>query len=482
MVEKVKLALKDVFYPESIAVIGASSDEEKEKRGWTGNLLNFGYKGRLYPVNPKGTQVLGLKIYSSVTAIEEPVDYAILNVSAPLVPRLLRECAAKEVKIAHVFTAGFAETGKPEGKSLQEEVKNIVEETGIRLSGPNCLGVHCPDSGVTFANLPKRSGPAGLISQTGAGVGRIVMYGSNRGIFFGKAVSYGNAVDLDSTDYLEMLVGDDQTQFIALYLEGVKDGRRFFNLAMRCLSLGKPLVMLKAGLTEAGREATRSHTGSLAGSEQAWEAFFAQTGAIRVYSLEEIVDQLVALEYLKPRPNGGKVAIIGRGGGPGVVATDMCEKVGLKVPPFSPDTRAKLERITTEAGSMARNPIEVGVGRAGAQQGYMDAFRIVADSPEIDIILTHVNPEAFVIYGGSPDWINYSIDALLDIFKTVPKPIALVLTSGETPEGREIVLKAWQRCADAGLTVFRSYENAARVISRAVNYYEFRDRFVNYKD
>jgi len=439
MADKVKVTLNDVFYPESIAVVGASSDEEKERRGWTGNLLNFGYKGRLYPVNPKGTQVLGLKIYPSVTAIEEPVDYAILNVSASLVPRLLRECAAKGVKIAHVFTAGFAETGKPEGKSLQEEVKSIVEETGIRLIGPNCLGVHSPDGGMTFANLPKRSGPAGLISQTGAGVGRIVMYGSNRGIFFGKAVSYGNAVDLDSTDYFEMLVGDDQTQFIALYLEGVKDGRRFFNLAMRCLSLGKPLVMLKAGLTEAGREAALSHTGSLAGSEQVWEAFFAQTGAIRVYSLEEIVDQLVALEYLS------------------VVATEMCERVGLKVPPFSPDTRAKLERITTESGSIARNPIEVGVGRAGAQQGYMDAFRIVADSPEIDIILTHVNPEAFVIYGGSPDWIDYSIDALLDIFKTLPKPIALVLTSGETPEG-------------------------ARVISRTVNYYEFRDRFVNYKD
>lgn len=471
-----EVKLEDIFYPESIAIIGASSNEKKEQRGWTGTLLNFGFKGRLYPVNPKATRILGLQAYPSLKDIQGKVDYAILNLTPALVPGALEDCIAKGVKVVHIFTSGFAEVGNEQGKRLQEEIYCITDRANIRLIGPNCMGVHCPEGGISFANLPRKEGPATLISQTGAGAARTITYGSGRGIYFGKAVSYGNAVDLDSPDFLEMLADDTKTRFIALYIEGIKDGRRLLTATRKCIIKGKPVVILKAGLTKAARGAVTSHTGAIAGSEKGWEAFFAQTGAISVHTLEEIVYQLVALQNVQ-RPGGRRVGIIGRGGGPGVIATEICEEMNLRVPPFSAAVRNQLERITTAAGgSMIRNPVEVGVGRAGAQQGYIEAFKILAESQEVDLILTHLNPEAFILYGGVPEWINHSIDALLGVFKTLPKPVALVLPSGETQESREIVQQAWTRCSEAGLAVFRSYESAANALNKLIRYYEFKDK------
>ena len=473
---RAEVKLEDIFYPESIAIIGASSDEQKEQSGWTGTLLSFGFEGRLYPVNPKATKILGLQAYPSLKDIEGRVDYAILNLTPVLVPKALEDCIAKGVKVVHIFTSGFAEVGNEQGKGLQEEIHSITDRANIRLIGPNCMGVHCPEGGISFANLPRKEGPATLISQTGAGAARTIIYGSGRGIYFGKAVSYGNAVDLDSPDFLEMLADDTKTKFIALYIEGVKDGRRLLTATQKCIIKGKPVVILKAGLTEAARGAVTSHTGALAGSEKGWEAFFAQTGAISVHTLEEIVDQLVALQNVQ-RPGGRRIGIIGRGGGPGVIATEICEEMNLRVPPFSAAVRNQLERITTAAGgSMIRNPVEVGVGRAGAQQGYIEAFKILAESQEVDLILTHLNPEAFILYGGVPGWLDHSIDALLGVFKTLSKPVALVLPSGETQESRKIVQQAWTRCSEVGLAVFRSYESAANALNKLIRYNEFKDK------
>lgn len=473
---RAEVKLEDIFYPESIAIIGASSDEQKEQSGWTGTLLNFGFKGRLYPVNPKASKILGLRAYPSLEYIEGRIDYAILNLTPTLVPKALADCIARGVKVVHIFASGFVEVGNEQGRRLQEEIHSMSDRANIRLIGPNCMGVHCPEGGITFANLPRKEGPAAMISQTGAGAARTIIYGRSRGIHFGKAVSYGNAVDLDSPDFLEMLVDDTKTKFIALYVEGVKDGRRLLTATQKCIMKGKPVVILKAGLTEAARGAVTSHTGAIAGSEKGWEAFFAQTGAISVHTLEEIVDQLVALQNVQ-RPVGRRVGIIGRGGGPGVIATEICGKMNLRVPPFSAAVRNQLEQITTAAGgSMIRNPIEVGVGRTGAQQGYVEAFKILAESQEVDLILTHLNPEAFILYGGVPEWLNDSVESLLGVFKTLPIPVALVLPSGETRESRKIVQEAWAQCSAEGLAVFRSYESAANALSKLIQYYEFREK------
>ena len=465
--------LEDIFYPKSIAIVGASSDEQKERNGWTGTLLNFGFEGPLYPVNPKAVNILGLRAYPSLRDIDGKIDYAILNLNPALVPQALEDCMAKGVKVVHIFTSGFAEVGSEEGKRLQEEIHSMTGRANIRLIGPNCMGIHCPEGRISFANLPRKDGLASLISQTGAGAARTIIYGSGRGVYFGKAVSYGNAVDMDSPDFLDILADDPKTKFVALYIEGVKEGRRLFTATQKCIMKGKPVIVLKAGLTEAGRGAVTSHTGAIAGSEKAWEAFFAQTGATRVHTLEEIVDQLVAFQNIQ-RPGGRNVGIIGRGGGPGVIATEICEQMNLRVPPFGAAVRDKLGKITTATGgSMIRNPVEVGVGRAGAQQGYIEAFRILGETREVDLILTHLNPEAFVLYGGTAEWLDHSIDALIDVFRTLPKPVALVLPSGETQQSRKIVEQAWTRCSEVGLAVFRSYESAANALNRLIRYYEF---------
>jgi acyl-CoA synthetase (NDP forming) len=465
----------NIFSPRSVAVIGASSDPSKEKEGYLGRLLSFGYKGNLYPINPKATEIFGLKTYPSVKNVPQPIDYAIFNVSSALVPKLLMECAEKKVKVAHVFTSGFKESGDPEGIKIEEEIGRISRETGIRVIGPNCLGIYNPSCGLTFGNLPKKTGPAALVSQTGGGAVRIITYGNKRGVYFGKAVSYGNAVDLDSTDFIEMLFEDPETKFLGCYIEGVKDVPRFSKVLKKS-NEKKPVVMLKVGATEGSREFATSHTGSLAGSEEIWQAFFKQNGVIRVYTLEEIVDQMVALQYFTP-PKGNRVAIIGRGGGAGVVATEICEKTGFKVPSFSRELRTELNKIIpVAAGTGVRNPVEIGVGGQGASPYYADAFKIIANSSEVDMIITHLNPDAFVQWGWEPKLLLHSLDALIDVFRTLPNPVALVLPHGETNESHEIIPEAWEKCIDAGLAVFRSYQTAAKMIWNLIQYHKFQER------
>ena len=285
-----------IFHPDSIAVIGASKDPEKERAmGWVGRLLEYGYKGKIYPINPGATEILGLKAYPSIESVQDDIDYAIITLAAPLVPEAMERCAPKGVKVVHIFSAGFSETGDPERVKLQEELKKIVNDTNIRAIGPNCFGVYCPASHIVCnRGLPAESGSIGLVCQTGMGMMLLIRLAKNRGLRFSKGISYGNAVNLSAEDFLEYLMSDPETKVIFTYIEGLKDGRRFFNILRECVKV-KPVVILKGGLSESGASAVASHTGSLAGSRRAWQTLFKQTGVIPVESIQEAVEQLVAL-------------------------------------------------------------------------------------------------------------------------------------------------------------------------------------------
>jgi len=321
-------------------------------------LQHFGYDGKIYPVNPRAKEISGLTAYPTVRDIPGEVDYAIFNIPARLAPRVMQDCAVKHVKVAHIYTAGFSETGKEEGKALQEQVVSEARAGGVRVIGPNCMGIYYPAAGLTFnPAFSREPGNVAFISQTGAGATRFVSLANSRGIHFSKVVSYGNAVDLDISDFLEYLIDDAETEIVTCYIEGVRDGRRFIEMVRKCMAV-KPVIIMKAGLTESGAGAAASHTSSLAGSKTTWDAFFRQTGAIRVDTLEEIADLVPALQYLKT-PNGRRVGIVGRGGGIGVIATDTCDNAGLKVPSFHPETRNRLEEVIPEAGAGARNPVDV---------------------------------------------------------------------------------------------------------------------------
>jgi acyl-CoA synthetase (NDP forming) len=466
-----------MFYPKSVAVIGASRDEKREwDQGWVGMLLRFGYPGRIYPVNPNASEILGLRAYPSIKDIPHSVEYAILAVPAPAVPALLAECVSACVRFVHIFTAGFAETGTEEGRRLQQAITEIVNNTSTRVIGPNCMGIYCPASGLTFdIRLSKKLGSVGLVSQTGIGARRLCFLANQKGVRFSKVVSYGNAVDLDAPDFLDYLGQDPETRCILCYIEGVRHARQLLKTVRECVET-KPVVILKAGLTEGGSGAAASHTASLTGSREAWEAFFKQSGAIRVETLEEIVDQSVALLYTPPL-TGHRVGIVGRGGGFGVIATDLCENAGLLVPEHCSETKRQLEQIIPAyAGSSVRNPVEIGLGRSGISKDYSNALKIIASDPEIDFLMTYIDPETYRHYGGLGDWSSELATAISNVIRSTHKPIIAIIPEGHTAEMFSEITETRQKLLDAKLPTFSSWEAAIRAVSKLIRYYEFVSR------
>jgi acyl-CoA synthetase (NDP forming) len=471
-----KKVIDELFHPRSIAVIGARSNESLENDGWVSRLIDFGYRGTIYPINPKAAEIMGRKVYPTVRDVPGPIDLAIFNVPVRIADKVMADCAAKGVKFCHIYTAGFNETGKPEGIEQQEKIKQIARESGIRVVGPNCMGLYYPKGGLTFGRmLSKQPGPVAFVSQSGASASRAVAEGNERGIFFSKVVSYGNAIDLDGTDFIEYLTSDPETQVITSYIEGVKDGRRYFKVIRECVRK-KPVIALKAGITEGGSRAAASHTAVLAGSEIIWDAFFRQTGVIRVDDLGELLDMAMAFIHLR-RPAGRRVGIVGRGGGLGVVATDLCEKAGLKVPSFHPEIQKRLEQLIPNAGTSARNPVEPDRGLAAWAAFYEQGLKAIDQDPGIDIILTHLGID---IYGGTGDRLNRSLDEsigiLIKVSQQLSKPLVIVLYAGGKAETINAVLQAQKKCLDAGLPVYPSVPSAAKTLSRFIGYHEFLDR------
>jgi len=456
--------------PRSVAVVGASTSDQET--GWVARLRNFGYTGKIYPVNPKATEVYGLKAYASLRDIPDPVDYVIFNIPRRLVPRIMEDCVAKGVKLAHVFTAGFSEIGDEEGLKLEQQMTAIAKAGGVRVLGPNCMGIYYPKAGLTFnPDFPKKAGQVAFVSQSGAEAMRFVFLGHSVGIHFSKVISYGNAVDLDAPELLEYLTNDDETEAVACYIEGVKDGPRFVRAVRTCLRK-KPLVILKAGLTESGAGAAASHTASLAGSKATWEAFFKQTKAIPAITMDDVADVIQAVVRMR-RPRGRRVALVGRGGGIGVIAADICERAGLKVPPFHPETREKLSRIIPEAGAGVRNPVETTLGLGGAADFYERGLGIVDTDPETDLILVHM---AVDVYGGHQvdlhERVAYAADVLADKAKSLTKPLAVALYTGGYLDTITAVLKARDRLTKAGIPVYPGVEAASRAISKLITYEE----------
>ncbi len=466
--------LNHAFYPKSIAVIGVSRDSEKEKKtGWVGRILQFGYKGKIYPINPHATNLVGLTAYPSVKDIPGPVDYAIIAVPRQAVPQAVADCVSKGVRVVHIFTAGFAEAGDEEGRELQAELVKIIKGSNTRLIGPNCLGIYCPAGGMTFyEGFAQEAGPVAFISQTGIGGRRLISLSNGKGLRFSKVVSYGNAIDLDASDFLDYVAGDKETKFILLYIEGLKEGRRFLKLMRECAAK-KPVVMLKAGLSESGAGAVVSHTASLAGSRQVWQTFFKQTGVIPVETLEEATEQLVALVNLPPI-RGRRIGLVGRGGGIGCLAADMCEKEGLKVPAFTPETREQLSHITpASAGSSVRNPVEIGIGRWGLQESYAEGLKIVAADPQIDLVLTFLNPEDYIEFGIG-NWVDDVSRQLIGTAGVLPKPLVVSFLAGQNIDVFKGAMEIQHRCQESGVACFTALDVAIKAVGKAINYYEFK--------
>jgi acyl-CoA synthetase (NDP forming) len=356
--EERNVLIERFFYPKSIAVIGVSSNEKAFTTLYLYALMKFGYKGKIYPVNPRGGTIYGLQMFPSIREIPDSVDLAIVGVPGKAVPSTLEDCLAKGIQAAIVLSAGFSEAGD-EGKKLQKEM-NIVIAKGIHVIGPNCFGIYCPSGGITVKpgdNFPKESGPVALITQSGLFTEMIVLQSRGMGIRFSKVISYGNASDLNEADFLELLADDPDTKVITCYIEGVKDGRRFLEAVRRAVKI-KPVLIWKAGQTEIGRAAAGSHTGSLGGSEAIWNTFFAQSGAVRIDSIETLIDNAIAFLHLMPNC-GRRVALVSGSGGVAVTGADICERSGFTLPAFSIDLQQKIRSFLPPVIAGLRNPFDL---------------------------------------------------------------------------------------------------------------------------
>lgn len=471
--ERNPVALDYIFHPRSIAVVGTANNPFNSGHMFLMSFHSFGFKGNIYPVHPEESEVEGLKCYPSVKDIPEPVDYAFSAIPARFTPQLVEDCVAKGVKVIAFFTAGFSESGEPGGVELEAELVRIARSSGTRLIGPNCVGVYCPSAGLSPSpDFSRQNGQLGLLSQSGGLTGYLVRALNTRGVYFSKAVSYGNACDINETDLLEYFAHDPETKIIAAYIEGVKDGRLFFK-AVRESAQAKPVIVLKGGKTEQGAATAASHTSALAGSATAWDALVHQTGAIQVNTVDEMVD-LACLFVHMPPPKGKRIGIVGLGGGASVLSADDCIRAGLFLPPLSREIEQRLRSFVPAAGNIFGNPLDTQAIRTGLE-GFAETARIFGGFEQFDILLLHLAYDAIL----GTTWADSNLVVFrlhlqiwLDVLKEIKKPSAVVLHYATFPRTFQGMCEDREICAKAGLPIFYSMSEAANAISRFLHYHE----------
>jgi len=468
--------LEYIFHPRSIALVGITSDPNNFMgQGFLKGLLEFGYSGQIYPINPKASEIQGLKAYPSVRDVPGPVDHVISLIPASLTPQLIEDCGAKGVRVVHLFTAGFGEPGEEEGKRLEAELLAIARRVGVRLIGPNCMGIHYYKSRITFnMGVPeeaKESGNISFLSQSGAFAIGLIHMGLFRGLRFNKVASYGNAIDLNESDFLEHFAADPDTEIIAAYIEGIKDGPRFRRALMEAAAV-KPVIVLKGGRTVAGAGAVGSHTGALVGREEIWDVLFKQAGAIRVYSMDELSDLLVAFCHLPPLA-GRNVGVIGTGGGASVEAADLCESAGLFVPALPPEIRNQFREFTPVAGTSVRNPVDT--ISMFIPQELSRTIELVASHAGIDFLIFQMELGMSFLQGPGRVIVETGREVIIETARRIHKPLVVVLSYGGSPQGISLLAETQERYVEAGLAVFPSIERAALAVSRFISYHEARN-------
>lgn len=382
--------LEAIFAPQSLAVVGASPDPTKLGHRVLRNIVDNGYTGRIVAIHPTATSVLGHPAHPSIAAMPEPVDLAVVVVPAAAVLAVVEECGAKGIQGLIIITAGFKEVGGA-GKALERTLIERMRHYGMRMVGPNCLGVidTITPLNASFAALMPNPGGIAFMSQSGALCTAILDWSKTAGIGFSRFVSLGNKGDVDEVALLQAWGGDPQNRVILAYLEGINNGPAFVETA-RVVTKQTPVIAIKSGTTQAGTRAIASHTGSLAGSEKAYEAAFMQSGILRATTMEELFDYALAFAY-QPLSTGNRIAIVTNAGGPGIIATDAAERSGLALAQFNPETIATLQRDLPPTASVF-NPIDV-IGDARSDR-YRVALAAALADPNVDAVLVLFTPQA----------------------------------------------------------------------------------------
>lgn len=406
--------IDDIFHSRSLAIYGVS------RKGGLGNFLLQGFIDQEFPnifiVNPRITEsnvkIMGIPVFSDLKSIGVPIDLVICSTHPKFVQDIIIECGENGVKVVIIFTAGFGEKNK-EGKNAEKELLKIARKYQMRLIGPNCMGLYCPRSKLSFfPALPTESGSLGFISQSGSIANIAVFISMLKGIHFSKAISYGNGIDLNFNDFLEYLGDDPDTKIIACYMEGVNDGRRFIELVKK-IRKKKPIIIWKVGITPAGSRAAQSHTGSICGNNKLWNNVFDQYGVIRVYNMEEMISMIQA--FINPIPvRNCRVAILSGPGGPAVSSADACEMNNLKLAELTNETKLKLRELLPEFGSSFSNPIDLSLQVQFDPILEKNAYEVVGMDPNVDMILIWLT------------MLNPRYKDLIKLQEKISKPIALV--------------------------------------------------------
>ncbi|HXF81133.1 MAG TPA: acetate--CoA ligase family protein [bacterium] len=441
--------LRPLFAPRGVVLVGASHEPGKLGYGVAANLAGGGYPGTVAFVNPRGGTLFGRPVYTALESVPDPVELAVLIIPAPAVPDALQACARRGIRAAIILSGGFRETG-PQGAALEAECLRIARAAGMRLLGPNCVGVinaHLPLD-TTF--LPRTAAPPGdvaFISHSGAICASVTDWAAEGGFGLSYLISLGNQLDVTESDVLGAVAEDPHTRVIALYLEGVSSGRRFLEAA-RAASARKPLVALKVGRFPSGRRAVASHTGAMAGQEAAYDAAFARAGVIRAGSIEELFDWARALGQC-PLPAGRSVAVLTNAGGPGVVAADAVERHGLVMAELSPATRRDLGALLPPFAGTG-NPVDILA--SATPQLYAAALRLLLADPAVDSVLVILPPPP-------REAAEAVADALIAAAAGSSKPVVVTLL------GASGVREAARRLRAARLPDYRYPEQAAAAIA-----------------
>ncbi len=465
--------LNPLFYPKSIAIIGASSKKKTVGNDVVKNLVNQGYEGKIIPINPKIDELYGLKVYHDIKEVEAEIDLAVVAIPAKIVPQNLEIAAQKGAKAAAVISAGFKEVGNIE---LEEELKQVCKENDMALVGPNCLGVINPEiqMNASFGHLMPKLGHVAFMSQSGALCTAVLDYAQDLGVGFSKFVSIGNKADVDELKLIKYLAEDDQTKVILMYAEELQNARKFID-ALREINRGpnpKPVIVLKSGRTEAGAGAIASHTGSLAGGDAAYNALFEQAGMIRADSIKELFDlaQVFARNELAQVEN---TAIITNAGGPGVLTTDEVVDNGLELAKLSDETVEKLEDYLPHAASAA-NPIDI-LGDARADR-YEHTLKVVSQDDQVDSMLVVLTPQSMTE-------VDETAKAIVEIKQQTDKPLAVSFMGSPTVKSgvqqmnqADIATTAFPEPAAKGLAKFGQFAQWTKQDNQSVLAYDDVDR------
>lgn len=443
--------LSKFFYPESVAIIGATSKEGKVGRAILENFISR-FKGRIYPVNPQYDEVLGLKCYRKISDLPETPDLGVIAIPAPRVPESLRELGEKGCRAVIIVSGGFRETGTLEGITLENELIEISRKHGIRVIGPNCIGIYDNWSGVdtffvTKMKRPQR-GHVAFISQSGAFAAALMDWMAYHGIGVSRAISYGNKIDVDDIELLEFLREDDKTKVILMYIEGIREGRgRLFLETAKKVSMVKPIIVYKAGKTSRGSQAAASHTAAMAGDYSIYRAAFRQAGVIEAVDFDEMMD-FVRIFLDQPLMKGNRVYIVTDAGGVGVMLTDALTRVGFEIPVTPRDLRDRLKAILPPH-CIVENPIDL-TGDTDDER-YIGVLELLAEREDVDALVVVALPQVPGIKGTFVDYV-------IELKKKTNKPIVALTV------GSDVSIETAKKLQEGGVTVFESPERLAKAL------------------